>query len=188
LTLKTQIYTDESLAADLVKGDERAITWFYEQSGPVLFTVTRRYASSQEEAEDFFHEGFLHILKKCDKYGGQSSLQTWAYRVMANFCINQLRKATAKIQWVDIEKTDLEDEADSFYEEDEQINMENLLEYMEQMPDGFRLVLNMYAVEGKSHAEIAGILGIAENTSKSQLFKARRWLKNKLKGNRHGEE
>ncbi len=171
-----------SLSEALAKGDERAITKFYETSGPVLFTVCRRYAQSEEHAEDLFHEGFMHILQQVKKFGGQSSLQTWSYRVMANFCINQIRKAFFRIKWEDIENARLEYEADEVYDEDDKISVDTIMEYMQQMPPGFRLVMNMYAVEGKTHAEVAGILGITESTSKSQLFKARKWLRNKMKG------
>ncbi len=182
LTLKSEISTERSLPEALAAGDERAISKFYESSGPVLFTVCRRYASSQEQAEDMFQEGFMHILAQVKKFGGQSSLQTWCYRVMANFCINQIRKASNKIKWMDIEDAGLEYEADEVYEENDKIKMEKILEYMQEMPPGFRLVLNMYAVEGNTHAEIASALGVTESTSKTQLFKARRWLRNKMKG------
>jgi RNA polymerase sigma-70 factor (ECF subfamily) len=177
-----------SLSEALAAGDQRSITEFYNTSGPVLLTVCRRYANSEEHAEDLFHEGFMHILQQIKKFGGQSSLQTWAYRVMANFCINQIRKAFFKIQWVDIGHAQLEDEADDTYEEDFKLhNMEKILDLMQQMPTGFRLVINMYAVEGKTHAEIAKELGVTESTSKTQLFKARKWLKNRMKGIDNGE-
>ncbi len=186
LALKTEISRDKSLPEALAAGDERAITRFYEDSGAVLFTVCRRYASSQEQAEDMFQEGFMHILAQVRKFGGQSSLQTWAYRVMANFCINQIRKASNRIQWVDIEDTGLESEPDEDYSDDTEFQVEQVVQLMQQMPPGFRLVLNMYAIEGKSHAEIAAELGVSESTSKTQLFKARKWLRNKMKGGSYG--
>lgn len=178
-----------SIAELLSRGDQRAITRFYEASGPVLFTVCRRYGNSQEHAEDLFQEGFMHILQQVRKFSGQSSLQTWAYRVMANYCINQVRKAFFKIQWIDISDTNIEYESDEVYEEDEVLGqVEKVLDLMQQMPPGFRLVLNMYAIEGKSHAEIAQTLGVTESTSKTQLFKARKWLRNHMKGMKYGEQ
>lgn len=188
MTRSSEVNKELSLPEALARGDEGAVTLFYRDSGPVLFTVCRRYASSQEEAEDFFQEGFLHILAQVKKFKGQSSLQTWSYRVMANFCMNQLRRASAKIVWVSADDANLKDEADEHYEENEAYNMETVLGYMQEMPAGFRLVMNMYAIDQKSHAEIAAALGISENTSKSQLFKARRWLKQRMagKGEYHG--
>lgn len=107
---------------------------------------------------------------------------------MANFCMNQLRRASAKIKWVSADDANLKEEADEHYDENEAYNMETILGYMQEMPTGFRLVMNMYAIDQKSHAEIAAELGISENTSKSQLFKARRWLKQRMaaKGEKYG--
>lgn len=174
-----------SLKDALVAGDEKAITWLYQHCGPVLFTVCRRYAGKEEMAEDLFHDGFLHILAQMKKYRGESAIQTWAYRVMANFCINRLRKTSKKLEWEELADTEIED--DAAYEEVNMVDIEKLLEYMQQMPVRYRLVLNMYALENRAHNEIAEELGISVNTSKSQLFKARLWLKNKLKGGPYGK-
>jgi RNA polymerase sigma-70 factor (ECF subfamily) len=182
MALNSKAISQEDLFKALQAGDEAAITWVYQEHGEVLFTVCRRYADSQEMAEDFFQDGLMHILSQITKFNGRSSFHTWAYRVMANYCINQLRKASNKIKWVGLEDTDLENNEDEDYDEEGKISMEKIVECMQEMPPGFKLVLNMYAVEGRSHSEIATALGISESTSKSQLFKARRWLKNKIEG------
>jgi RNA polymerase sigma factor (sigma-70 family) len=181
MTLKSNAIPQSDLFEALQRGDEEAITQVYRQHGELLFTVCRRYATSAEMAEDLFQDGFLHIIAQIKKFNGNSSFQTWAYRVLANYCINQLRKASNKVKWVNVEDANLHEVEDDVYTEKE-INMETILGYMQEMPPGFRIVLNMYAVEGRSHQEIAAELGITESTSKSQLFKARRWLKKKIEG------
>jgi RNA polymerase sigma factor (sigma-70 family) len=182
MTINSTAISQADLFEALQQGDEGAITWVYREHGEVLFTVCRRYADSRETAEDLFQDGFLHILSQIGKFNGRSSFHTWAYRVMANYCINQLRKAANKVKWANVEDADLENSEDEVYDEEGKINMEQIVACMQNMPTGFKLVLNMYAIEGRSHSEIAAELGITESTSKSQLFKARRWLKNKIEG------
>jgi len=157
------------------RGDSEAITWLYREFGPVLFSVCRRYSDSQESAEDLFQEGFLKILDKLGSFRGESGIKTWMYRVMCNYCINELRRPLNKIKWADVDE--LEYQAEAVAEPDDLISVDALMALIQLLPTGYRLVLNMYAIEDKSHAEIAELLGISEVSSRTQLFKARRMLK-----------
>jgi RNA polymerase sigma-70 factor (ECF subfamily) len=134
-----------------------------------------RYSDSQESAEDLFQEGFLKILDKLGSFRGESGIKTWMYRVMCNYCINELRRPLNKIKWADVDE--LEYQAEAVAEPDDLISVDALMALIQLLPTGYRLVLNMYAIEDKSHAEIAELLGISEVSSRTQLFKARRMLK-----------
>lgn len=167
--------TEKDLIQAAGRGDSEAITWLYREFGPVLFSVCRRYSDSQESAEDLFQEGFLKILDKLGSFRGESGIKTWMYRVMCNYCINELRRPLNKIKWADVDE--LEHQAEAVAEPDDLISVDTLMALIQQLPTGYRLVLNMYAIEEKSHAEIAELLGISEVSSRTQLFKARRMLK-----------
>ena len=167
--------TEKDLIQAAGRGDSEAITWLYREFGPVLFSVCRRYSDSQESAEDLFQEGFLKILDKLGSFRGESGIKTWMYRVMSNYCINELRRPLNKIKWADVDE--LEYQADAVAEPDDLISVDALMTLIQLLPTGYRLVLNMYAIEEKSHAEIAELLGISEVSSRTQLFKARRMLK-----------
>ena len=167
--------TEKDLIQAAGRGDSEAITWLYREFGPVLFSVCRRYSDSQESAEDLFQEGFLKILDKLGSFRGESGIKTWMYRVMCNYCINELRRPLNKIKWADVDE--LEYQADAVAEPDDLISVDALMALIQLLPTGYRLVLNMYAIEEKSHAEIAELLGISEVSSRTQLFKARRMLK-----------
>jgi RNA polymerase sigma factor (sigma-70 family) len=167
--------TEKDLIQAAGRGDSEAITWLYREFGPVLFSVCRRYSDSQESAEDLFQEGFLKILDKLGSFRGESGIKTWMYRVMCNYCINELRRPLNKIKWADVDE--LEYQAEAVAEPDDLISVDALMALIQLLPTGYRLVLNMYAIEEKSHAEIAELLGISEVSSRTQLFKARRMLK-----------
>jgi RNA polymerase sigma factor (sigma-70 family) len=167
--------TEKDLIQAAGRGDSEAITWLYREFGPVLFSLCRRYSDSQESAEDLFQEGFLKILDKLGSFRGESGIKTWMYRVMCNYCINELRRPLNKIKWADVDE--LEYQAEAVAEPDDLISVDALMALIQLLPTGYRLVLNMYAIEEKSHAEIAELLGISEVSSRTQLFKARRMLK-----------
>jgi RNA polymerase sigma factor (sigma-70 family) len=167
--------TEKDLIQAAGRGDSEAITWLYREFGPVLFSVCRRYSDSQESAEDLFQEGFLKILDKLGSFRGESGIKTWMYRVMCNYCINELRRPLNKIKWADVDE--VEHHVEDTNEPDDLISVDALMALIQKLPAGYRLVLNMYAIEEKTHAEIAELLGISEVSSRTQLFKARRMLK-----------
>lgn len=148
-----------------------------------MMGVCMRYARNREEAEDMMQEGFIKVFQHITDFKGTGSFEGWIRRIMVNTAINQYHQ-TIKQQLVhfdDIGK--LEDTMDK--EEDtadadldtKKLKPEEVIRLINQMPDGYRMVLNMYVFEGYQHKAIAEALGISENTSKSQLSKGRRYLK-----------
>ncbi len=142
-----------------------------------------RYADSRETAEDLFQEGFMHCLKKIGKFKAQSSLKTWMYRVISNFCIDF--NCRRKIHFSDLPE-DLNIGSED-YEEEPQCDQELLLKCIQELPVGYRTVLNMFVMDENSHAEISAKLGISEVTSRSQLYKARKMLTQMLEGVKDGK-
>ena len=138
-----------------------------------------RYGKSKEQADDIFQEGLIKVYKDLYQFdSNRSAFKTWSSRVMVHAALRYLKKYT----WVDT--LTLQDEACQYEVQDESIYSslaaKELTKVVQQLPIGYRLVFNMFAIEGFSHKEISLELGISEGTSKSQLSKARKYLRTKL--------
>ncbi len=171
--------SDSHILSGCIKGKAGAQRELYEKYSRLLLGICIRYAGSFEEAEDILQEGFVKIFLNISKFKGEGSLIAWMRRIMINTAITAYHKALKHKYHDDIgeiRETDMEevtfDEAD--------FTVEELKQVIQRMPEGYRLVFNLYAIEGYKHREIAEILEIDENTSKSQYSRARKWLQEKL--------
>ena len=170
--------TDEELRELSIKGDGNAQNELYHRYAPKLWGVCLRYAKNRMSAEDILQEGFIRIFTYLDKYSGEGSFEGWLRRIMVNTAINYYKKnlKTGK----EMEYTEVF--AAKSYEPDaiSQISNEEVLGLVQELPDGYRTVFNLYVVEGYSHRDIGEMMGISENTSKSQLSRARNLLQEKI--------
>jgi RNA polymerase sigma factor (sigma-70 family) len=176
--------SDSDILIGCIKGKASAQRELFERYSRVLLGICIRYAGSVEEAEDILQEGFVKIFLNISHFKGEGSLMAWMRRIMINTAITHYHKMRKHRYHDDIEEvreTDME--THSWGEAD--FTREELWNVIQRMPEGYRMVFNLYAVEGYKHREIAEQLGIDENTSKSQYSRARRWLQvrlEKLKG------
>lgn len=170
--------TDEELVQGCIEGKESHRHELFKRWFVRLGAICRRYSGNDDEAKDLLQESFIKIFDHIKKFRGDSSLSTWMHRVTINHCITQ-RKKRLKAGWMtSLDGLGEEDDiADQVEEQTEVIDSDTLLDLVRQLPEGYRMVLNLYALEGFSHKEIAAQLEITEGTSKSQLSKARRLLK-----------
>lgn len=149
----------------------------------ILFVMALRYLPCREDAEDIVAESFIKIFASFEKfdYRGAGSLQAWMKKITINECLMQLRKKSPI--WEDLSRQQPLPAAPAELEEGviSNLKLKDLLNLMEQMPPGYRSVVQMYIVDGYSHKEIAGILGISESTSKTQLMHGKKWLQQKIK-------
>jgi RNA polymerase sigma factor (sigma-70 family) len=171
--------SDSHILSGCIKGRAAAQRELYEKYSGLLLGICIRYASSLEEAEDILQEGFVKIFLNIGHFKGEGSLIAWMRRIMINTAITAYHR-NLKHRYHDdineVRETTIEDAA--FSESD--FTAEELMKVIQQMPDGYRMVFNLYAIEGYKHREIAEIMGIDENTSKSQYSRARRWLQERL--------
>ncbi|MEM8527871.1 MAG: sigma-70 family RNA polymerase sigma factor [Bacteroidota bacterium] len=172
--------TDESkLIAACKAGDRKAQKMLYYQYKNVLFSICRRYAQNNEEAEDFLQEGFIQIYTDLYQYKPHGSFLAWLKTVVVHVALKQVKKERKKKQTFDKEVwTRLQQESEEYREKP---SREILIEMIQQLPDGYRTVFNLYAIEGYSHQEISEILDISVSTSKSQYHKAKRTLQRLFK-------
>lgn len=170
----------EDLIEKCKKGDAVAQKALYHAFAPALRGVCLRYAKNRFEAEDIFQESFIKIFSRIKTYTGEGSFEGWLRRIVVNTAVDHFNKKV-KNESSNISYEQVEDsEAGSCEEVMASLSTAELLQLIEQLPDGYRLIFNMYAIEGYSHKEIATMLGISEGTSKSQLSKARKLLQHLL--------
>jgi len=162
------------------KGDAVAQKRVYEWLAPRMYAVCIRYVGDAEEAKDVLQDGFITLFSKIGTYKGDGSFEGWARRIFITSSLMHLRKKDALKHAEDVEEYG--EVIANDYSVTDTLDAQTLLKLIAQMPSGFRTVFNMYAIEGFSHQEIAKELGITEGGSRSQLSRAKNWLKDKMKG------
>lgn len=162
--------SEKALVKGCRKGKRQAQQKVYELYSPKMFAVCLRYVRHQFDAEEVMTSGFLKVFSKIDQFKEEGSFEGWIRRIMVNEALNHLRKNKMQQSEVDIENIS---EASEFASAEQNLNAEDLMKCVDKLPDGYRTVFNLYAIEGYSHKEIGEQLGISTNTSKSQLSRAR---------------
>lgn len=160
------------------KGDTQAQQQLFEAYFGVLLGIGLRYTNDREEAKDVLQEAFVKIFKHIHNLQETSHLENWMKRIMINTAIDRYRKQVSE-PW----KQDIEQAPEPIEPEvaNQNLTQEELLKIIQSLPEGYRFVFNLYAIEGYSHKEIADQFGINEGTSKSQLARARNMLKEKVR-------
>lgn len=169
--------TIESIIQGCRQGDAEARRELYHTYATAMFSLVRRYVKVRAAAEDVFHDGFVLVFTKIADYKGSGSFEGWMKRIFINAALNYLRKESRGDQ-VDEDVGSLPPSTTGGAPPDalERLSDKELLGLMEQLPEGYKTILMLFAVEGYSHAEIAQLLNISEATSRSQLLRAKRRL------------
>lgn len=172
-----------NLVARCRKQDRKAQRELYDRLSMRMFPVCLRYMGEREKAKDVLHDGFITLFSKLDDYRGEGLFEGWARRIFVTACLMQIRKNDILKQTVQIdgESTKAETSLELDPQETAQLDADKLMELIVSMPEGFRTVFNLYAIEGYSHKEIAQMLSLSEGGCRSQLSRARVWLQEKLK-------
>ena len=176
--------SDDQIVEGCKNGKRHAFSALYEKYAAVMLGVCYRYTKSRMEAEDVLQEGFVKVFHKINSFESRGSFEGWLRRLMVNTAINHYKaNQRNKTQDLDLNSKELVkkvENEDETIEVDEVLPQKELIEMLQNLPEGYRMVFNMYVIEGLKHDEIAEELDISINTSKSQLFKARRWLRQKI--------
>jgi RNA polymerase sigma-70 factor (ECF subfamily) len=170
--------TEEEIVKGCLRGDAGSQKALYEQHAGRMMSLCLRYMGSRQEAEDVFQEGFVRVFEKLHQFSGTGNLGGWIRMVIVNTALVQLRK-NRKMNYDDsLEANEQSNAGDP--EVLSAISHAELMALIGSMPSGYRTVFNLFAVEGYGHKEISEMLGISENTSKTQFLKARNFLSKKL--------
>lgn len=162
---------EKSLINKAIAHNREAQEQLFQQFSPKMLGVCRQYVKDLHHAEDLMLQGFLKVFTNLHKFKHKGSFEGWIRRIMVNTCISYLRKKNV---------IDVSDE-DYVFNDVASVSLENtstadIQKLIDQLPEGYKMVFNLYAIEGFKHSEIAKKLGVTESTSKSQLFKARKLL------------
>ena len=169
--------TDADLIAACRQGNSRAQKLLYERFAGLMLSVCLRYLRHREDAEEVMIGGFVKVFRALNQYRHEGSFEGWIRRIMVNEALGQLRrKEPLHLAIDDVPSTAAVTPATA----DTQLQADDMLALLAELPAGYRTVFNLYALEGYSHPEIAELLGISEGTSKSQLSKARAMLQRRL--------
>lgn len=172
-------YTEAELIAGCVKGDRNAQRMLYERYSSVMYPLCVRYLG-REDAKDVLQEGFLTVFDKIGTYKGEGSFEGWMRKIFVNASLMQIRKSDVLKRTEDIEEIP-EAGRTMDYGVLEQISSREIMDQIAQLPAGLRSVFNLFVLDGYSHAEVGAMLGITEQSSRSQVSRARSLLQEKIK-------
>lgn len=171
------ISEEEKLLKGCLKGRSDAQEQLYNRYYRTMFGVCLRYSNDRDTAEDVLQEGFIKVFRSLENFSGKGSLEGWIRRIMVNTALEQYRKKGAMYALVDIEQARHHDTGHDIVS---QMAEGEILKLVQKLPDGYRTIFNLYAIEGYNHREIGEMLGISEGTSKSQFARARQQLQESI--------
>ena len=173
------IASDLELIAACKLGNRASQEALYKRFAAKMLGVCLRYSKDRSEAEDILQEGFIKVFLNMEKYRGEGSLEGWVRRIMVNTALEKFRSNRKLYPVIDVELAVLSPtEGENIFAK---FAAMDILKMIQGLPAGYRTVFNLYAIEGYSHEEISGLMGISEGTSKSQLSRARLALKELIK-------
>jgi RNA polymerase sigma-70 factor (ECF subfamily) len=170
--------TEEAILQGCLQNDASAQRELYNRFSPKMLAVCYRFGHNREDAEDMLQEGFIKVFSQIHTFRNQGAFEGWVRRIIVHTCINNLKKNKKFNESVDIIH------ATSLYVREESVpsivQAKQVVECIRLLPMGYRTVLNLYAIEGYSHKEIAEMLDIEESTSRSQYTRAKQMLEDIL--------
>lgn len=168
----------QELIQGCIEQDKKCQEELFRMYSGKMLSLCLRYARHQLEAEDILQDGFIKAFRNLEQFKFNGSFEYWLRRIMINTAIKNYRKSSTRNELLsgDAMPYDQGQNPDAY----SNLGMEELMELINDLPDGYRIVFNMYAIEGYSHKEIAEAMDIQESTSRSQLVKARKILQDKI--------
>lgn len=176
--------TDDQIISGCIDGKRKAFNQLFDSYAPVMLGVCMRYCKNRIDAEDVMQDGFIKVFTQIHKFRREGSFEGWIKRIMINAAIDNYQSNLKHAFHEDVTEigslSDPADINDDDLPDAMNIPHKRLMEMIQELPDGYRVVFNLFAIENYNHKEIATLLGISENTSKSQLLKARKALRKKI--------
>jgi RNA polymerase sigma factor (sigma-70 family) len=172
--MQVDLYSEEDILRGCKKKKRQYQEILYRKYARKMYGICLSYSGDRDLAQDILQDAFVKIFKKIKDFKKEGSLEGWMSRIVSNTAIDHLRKRTREHKYI----TDKEEVREEIYEPDaiENMKAQDVLDLVAKLPDGARMIFNLYALEGYTHKEIAAKLNIAEGTSKSQFNRARKML------------
>ncbi|MGZ5244202.1 MAG: RNA polymerase sigma factor [Bacteroidia bacterium] len=172
--------TDTDIIRLCQKNDRKAQAALFDRYSPAMMGICLRYSRNKDEARDLLHEGFIKVFTSVKSFRGDSNIKTWMSALFVNTAISYIRKHFGRTLYMGEEFPETtqneteENELEHFLFND--LTQNDVLEMVQTLPEKYRLVVNLYCIDGFGHKEIAAMLNISEGTSKAQLHRARKML------------
>lgn len=173
MTMLTDL-SDQQLIAGCLKNDRRVQELLYRKYANEMYSICLAYEPDRDNAKDILQEAFVKVFKSINTYDNKGALKGWIRRIITNTAIDHYRQKEKENSFVDVEK--ISNTTHSSSEEFSILESQDILAQVKRLPEGARVVFNLFALEGYSHKEIAEMLCITEGTSKSQFSRARQLL------------
>jgi RNA polymerase sigma factor (sigma-70 family) len=158
-------------------GNQKAQYQLYRLYSKAMYNICYRILNNQSDAEDLLQESFTEAFIKLESFRYESAFGAWLKRIVVNKCINHIKKRKAELIFTDNVPEYHDDNEDHQDIDATNLEVKKIVQAMEQLPDGYRVIFSLYLIEGYDHSEIAQIMGITESTSKSQFSRAKQKLK-----------
>lgn len=172
------IYINAPLIEECRKGSRKAQFRLYNQYSKAMYNLAHRILNNREDAEDILQESFVECFRSIDSFRFESTFGAWLKKITINKCINFIKKKKIDLVFPDTLPSTISEEEDEV-----SYDTGKIIKGIELLPDGYRIILTLYLLEGYDHSEISQILGISESTSKSQYSRAKDKLRNILSKN-----
>lgn len=167
--------------SELIQGclqnDEKSQKELFDLYAGKMLAVCTRYCRHRMEAEDVVQEGFIKVFNKIEQFKNEGSIEYWIRRIMVNTAIKKMKKKSYQNELYGADPLVELSSRPAVYS---QLSVDDMMIMVNELPEGYRMVFNLYAIEGFNHKEISEMLGIQESTSRSQLVKARKILQNRI--------
>lgn len=164
---------EKELIERCLAGEKKAEKLLYQQYAGKMMSVCMRYMGSRSKAEDILQEGFMKLFKSLNKFSFSGSFEGYVRRIMVNCAFRELNRFRNKNEFFGYEYETTESKASNVVQK---MAVDDIMKLISRLPEGYRMVFNLYIIDGYSHREIADMMNIAESTSRSQLTKARKML------------
>jgi len=173
---------EKEIVQGCLQADPLAQEKLYHRYSRKMFGVCLGYAKSESSAKDLLQEGFIKVFKNLHQYDGTGSLEGWIRRTIVNSNIDQYRKEQRRVKTSELIPDQIDPTEELVVDNNalKTIEVDDFLRITQELPDGYRMIMNLYFVEGLSHPEIAEKLGVSVGTSKSQMAKAKKSLMKKV--------
>jgi RNA polymerase sigma factor (sigma-70 family) len=172
----------DQVIVDCKKNKRKAQVALYNHYAPLLLGVCSRYVNDHSEAQDILQDSFLKIFKNIKDFSGKGHFENWMKRIVVNTAITHFHKEKKHYYHEELDEIN-ESEIRLDISPDKEFEAKELYQMLKTMPDGYKLIFNLYAIEGYKHREIAEKLKIDESTSKTQYLRAKKWLAKEIKKN-----
>tara|TARA_R110001583_G_scaffold5921_2_gene31192 strand:- start:1521 stop:2069 length:549 start_codon:yes stop_codon:yes gene_type:complete len=173
------VFLNNQIIEDCKLNKAKAQMQLYNMYCDAMFTIAKRYLKNNFVAEDIMQEAFIKVFKNIKSFKGEVTVGAWIKKIVINQCIDYLKKKRIELVSIDEEKLTIVDEDD--WTVNEEVNIEIVTSAINNLPEKYKVVLNLYLLEGFDHQEIAQVLNITEVTSRSQLMRGKNKLISQLK-------